>query len=380
MRTYLTRTVATMPVLLATVFAACADSVTETSRGRIEPAPVAYDRGMSLCTPGAGNPGQAVGLVVDPVLAERCSAQPGDIIWVTLDEVRPTQPSLGYDEVYYKLGRYAFGSTYSTWDGVKNKRFGDWCEASGLIDVKTATAQSTLHDPTSFTCTLAQGSETQASKDLMKTVVIGPHGVPFLTDGHHTLTSFWETADGGPSVRVRLLVVGNLSNLSEAAFWDEMKKNGWTWLFDANDLPINPQQLPRQLGLREFGNDPYRGALYFARDIGYQQVAANALFQEFHLGRWARAQTDPALRLETHDLTNFASYLSLTQAISNAIVALPDNAIMADGLTALTLGKLPAFVTSEFNKLAVPFDLATPNKKPGKLGYMLAWRNSLATP
>jgi len=39
----------------------------------------------------------------------RCSAKPGDLIEVSLRELHPTQPSLGYDEVYYKLGRYKLG-------------------------------------------------------------------------------------------------------------------------------------------------------------------------------------------------------------------------------------------------------------------------------
>lgn len=36
-------------------------------------------------------------------------AKPGDIVDVRIGDVHPTQPSLGYDEVYYKLGRYTLG-------------------------------------------------------------------------------------------------------------------------------------------------------------------------------------------------------------------------------------------------------------------------------
>ena len=59
------------------------------------------------------------------MLVERCNATAGDLIDVRLDELLPTQPSLGYDEAYYKLGRYKFGK-----DAV-NKRFDDWCERHG---------------------------------------------------------------------------------------------------------------------------------------------------------------------------------------------------------------------------------------------------------
>ncbi|MGR5541140.1 ParB-like protein, partial [Vibrio campbellii] len=31
----------------------------------------------------------------------------GDVIEVELNQVIPTQPSVGYDQVYYKLGRFA---------------------------------------------------------------------------------------------------------------------------------------------------------------------------------------------------------------------------------------------------------------------------------
>jgi hypothetical protein len=39
-----------------------------------------------------------------------CTAAVGDLLDVTLGDLRPTQPSLGYDEVYYRLGRYTLGA------------------------------------------------------------------------------------------------------------------------------------------------------------------------------------------------------------------------------------------------------------------------------
>ncbi len=119
-------------------------------------------------------------------------AQAGDIVDVRIGDVHPTQPSLGYDEVYYKLGRYTLGK-----DKV-NKKFADWCEASGLLDATAAQPNARLDDPSTFTCELQPGQETAESKALMKTVVIGPPGGSlWLTDGHHTLTSLSEMADGG---------------------------------------------------------------------------------------------------------------------------------------------------------------------------------------
>jgi len=111
-------------------------------------------------------------------------AQRGDLLDVRIGDVLPTQPSLGYDEVYYKLGRYTLGK-----DKI-NKKFDDWCEANGQGEAAVADASARLDDPTSFTCTIPVGQETAESIAPMKTVVIGPGGKLYLTDGHHTLTSF----------------------------------------------------------------------------------------------------------------------------------------------------------------------------------------------
>ena len=78
----------------------------------------------------------------------------------------------------------------------------------------------------------------------MKTAVIGPGGVAYLTDGHNTFTSFVETPDGGPTVKVRVRVQGNLSDRTETEFWSEMVKSQWTWLRDKDDKAILPPQLP----------------------------------------------------------------------------------------------------------------------------------------
>lgn len=297
-----------------------------------------------------------------------CDAQVGELVDVALRDLHPTQPSLGYDEVYYKLGRYTLGK-----DTI-NKRFDDWCEANGQQEVVAAQADATLADPSSFTCAIPLGSETQDSVDAMKTAVVGPGGQLYLTDGHHTFTSFWETPDGGPNLHVRVRITGNLSNLDPAAFWQAMQAESWTWLRDADDEPIAPQQLPAHLGLSEFGNDRCRGVLYFARDIGYTQDVTNATFQEFYWGRWLRAQSlDADLNLDKFDLNDLPSYLELVANISHAIVDLDDNAEVSDGRTALEMGKLPAFDSSEFTKLSKPY--SDPN--PGKLAYALAYKATL---
>ncbi|MFC6011537.1 ParB/Srx family N-terminal domain-containing protein [Nocardia lasii] len=316
---------------------------------------------LSVAAPGNGNfpcaPGKS-----NPV--NYCDAQVGQLVEVALADLHPTQPSLGHDEVAYKLGRYTLGK-----DAI-NKQFDDWCEANGQKEAASAGPGARLSDPGSFTCKVALGAETPATIDPMKTAVVGPKGELYLTDGHHTFTSFWETPGAGPSTRVRVRITGNLSDQNPAAFWQTMQQKGWTWLRNAADQPISPQQLPRQLGLSQFGNDPYRAALYFARDISFTQGGSSPAFQEFYWGRWLRAQTDPALRPEGANIADHAAFVTLVRNIATAMVALAPGAVVSDGMTAAALGKMDAFDEKEFTKLSKPYSDA----KPGKLAYVFEYK------
>lgn len=296
--------------------------------------------------------------------AQYLCAQPGDLLDVRIGDVHPTQPSLGYDEVYYKLGRYTLGK-----DAV-NKKFDDWCEADGRIAAATVQPNARLDDPSSFTCQLPVGGETASSIAAMKTVVIGPGGEPFLTDGHHTLTAFAETPDGGLDLHVRLRVLANFSSLTRQDFWAAMKDHKWVWLRDPAGNPTTVNRLPTSVGLANFENDTYRALLYFGRDIGYHQ---NDLpFQEFYWGSWLH----DGLSNLTWDAGNLASYLSAVDASTHAMVALPKTAVVDSGFTA---ADLDAMVTwndgqpankGEFGKLSKPYSDA----KPGKLAYALEYK------
>lgn len=296
--------------------------------------------------------------------AEYLCAQAGDIVDVRIGDVHPTQPSLGYDEVYYKLGRYTLGK-----DAI-NKKFDDWCEASGLVAAAWATPASRLDDPASFGCELAPGQETDASRALMKTVVVGPGGSLYLTDGHHTLTSFYETPDGGPGTHVRLRVLGNLSQLPRQRFWAQMKANKWVWLQDVDGAPVSVNKLPTSLGLANFADDKYRSLLYFARDIGYSADGAIP-FQEFYWGGWLR-DTHPELAV--WDAGDLDSYLGAVKAVTRAQVALPAGTPVYGGYTKEDLSAFDTWdPTGEFAKLARPYA----DKKPGKLAYALAYKARL---
>ncbi|WP_423920943.1 ParB/Srx family N-terminal domain-containing protein [Frigoribacterium sp. 2-23] len=302
------------------------------------------------------------------------AAKADDLVDVRIGDVRPTQPSLGYDEVYYKLGRYsALGK-----DTI-NKRFDDWCEANGQGEAATASAASRLDDPTSFTCTIAVGSETAASIAPMKTVVIGPGGSLYLTDGHHTLTSFAETADGGLNLHVRLRVLGNLSTLDTATFWQTMKDNKWVWLRDVNGAPVSIDALPKSVGLKNFENDKYRSIMYFSRDIGFA-ADGKVPFQEFYWGSWLRDQK--AVDLSAWDASDRDSYLATVKAVTEAQVALAPDAVVDSGYTASQLSVLSQWNAGkkvdkgEFGKLSAPLTDA----KPGKLAYAMAYKATLPAP
>ncbi|WP_414715047.1 ParB/Srx family N-terminal domain-containing protein [Stackebrandtia sp.] len=291
--------------------------------------------------------------------AYRCAAS-GDLLDVTLGDVRATQPSLGYDEVYYNLGRYAFGK-----DEV-NKKFDDWCETNGQGGAKSVGDGARLDDPSSFECEIPVGQETDDSEADMKSVVIGPNGVPYLVDGHHTLTSFYELADGGAKLHLRLKVLDNLSQLSPDAFWDKMKQNKWVWLKDVDGNAITPDQLPDGVGLSKFVNDKYRGLLYFGRDIGYESESVP--FQEFYWGTWLR--DDNPVDWNADDLD---SYLDAVKSFTKAQTDLPSDTVIGDGQTAKDLGALKSWDGDEFDKLSKTYD----DDKPGKLAYALKYKASL---
>lgn len=276
----------------------------------------------------------------------------------------PTQPYLGYDEVYYKLGRYTLGK-----DAI-NKKFDDWCEANGQVSAASAGPDARLSDASSFQCKVAVGSETADSIAPMKTVVIGPNGRLYLTDGHHTLTSFFETPDGGPDTRVRLRVLDNLSDLPTAQFWDRMKQNGWVWLKDVNGNAVGEHQLPKAVGLANFADDKYRSLMYFGRDIGY--TAGTIPFQEFYWGAWMR----DSKVVGDWNRSDVAAYLAAVKTVTQAQVALGSGAVVAEGKTAGQLGVLAAWNDGkaegkgEFGKLSMPYSDA----KPGKIAYAVEYR------
>ncbi|MCX3061761.1 ParB/Srx family N-terminal domain-containing protein [Streptomyces beihaiensis] len=292
-------------------------------------------------------------------------ARAGDLLKIRIGDVHPTQTSVGYDEIYYKLGRYTLGK-----DKV-NKRFDDWCEANGQGGAAAARPDARLSDPSTFTCEIPKGQENDDSLAEMKTVVIGPGGTPYLTDGHHTLTAFDEIA--GPDVTIRVRVQANLSTLPRRRFWSEMERHHWVWLRDANGDPVGVNKLPTHLGLRDMTDDRLRGLVYFAKGIGYDSPTAT--YAKFHWANWLRGSS-AEVDLSTWKRDDFASYLDTVRQVSRAQSALSPQAVVDGGATASDLGALKEWNEGKaagkgaFGKLSRLYG----DDKPGKLAYAIEYR------
>ncbi|MEK6353083.1 MAG: ParB/Srx family N-terminal domain-containing protein [Burkholderia cenocepacia] len=311
------------------------------------------------------------------------AARAGDLIDVTLGDLHPTQGAIGYDQIYYKLGRYEL---------QPDKKFDDFCADEGLGGVASSgyTARSSLREPASYTCTTTDANARDRS--VLNPVVIGPNGdALYLTDGHHGLSTYYETPDGGPSLHAHVVVKDNLSDYSGDAFWQQMQSRGYLRLKNGEGQPITTAQLPSGLGLKlGMTNDRYRSLVYFTRDIGYGKPAQATDYLEFYWADWLRAQPG-TFALANYDLTRGGTtdpdpakadtgYLNAVWNASTRMVAATDPVI--DGKTGADLGRADTinggkkYSKGEFDKLRQPITA----DKPGKIAYALDYKTRHALP
>ncbi|MFU1914856.1 ParB/Srx family N-terminal domain-containing protein [Bordetella avium] len=238
------------------------------------------------------------------------AAQAGDVIGVRIEELNPTQGAIGYDQIYYKLGRWQGDFSRPTWprnsmpyldylNRTIGKKFDDYCEDTGrsaraqpFASVQEA-ERARLDDPSTFTCLDEPGAHPEA----LKTVVVGWDGNLYLTDGHHSFSALREIADGGPKLKVWVKVDANYSHIpTREAFWQRLVDERKAWLRDGDNQPITVDQLPKRLGLAHaeepggMQDDPYRSLVYFTRDVAYSNGGLPE-FAEFLWGDWLRRQT-----------------------------------------------------------------------------------------
>lgn len=277
--------------------------------------------------------------------------QVGDVIKLPIADLKPTQPSIGYDQVMYKLGRYQFD---------REKQFDEICEAFGQKGLKSYSDDSVPDVPSSFECEQAIG----AVKKDMKTVVLAPNGDFYLTDGHHTFNTFTHMQGGGLDYQVNVVVDKDYRHLKDMTqFWDAMVKDGNTWQYDLNGEPITPQDLPTGFGMSNFDDDRYRSLMYFSRGVSWNKPKSPVPFLEFYWSKELRQMTDAS----RYDLSSLNGYQLAIKDVANHLLAIDSDNIGDSGKSAEEMGLFNTFSDKGLEKLLRP---------KGKLDYMLRYKNS----
>ncbi len=301
-----------------------------------------------------------------PVFAELLSidgtpVKEKDIIEVQLRDIHPTQPIVGFDEIYYKLQRF-------TED--RRKIFREYCKHNGQLEVSNLTDASNLHDPTSFSCLEPVGM----TRSAVKTVVIAPNGQLYLTNGHHSLIEFWNMPGGGPDLRIHVVVDRDYRKLpSMDEFWEHMQSEQNVWLFDADGKPISIADLPANFDLKYFKDDPYRSLLYFTRKIAWNSPEKFPVpdsddyypaipYVEFF---WAR-EIRKTVNLAAFDLNTHDGYVTAIRAVGHAIMNVQVKDVGGSGKTLVEVGQFHYFNEKELIRID--------RSDTGKLAYMLKYK------
>ena len=109
-------------------------------------------------------------------------------------------------------------------------------------------------------------------------IVVGPDGVPYMTDHHHTCLALLES---GRVSFAYAKIIDNWSDLTPSAFWSKMEAEHYCWLEDAAGKPITPKQLPTKItGMTD---DPWRAVVWKLEHLGVIEKQPIYFF-EFH---WA---------------------------------------------------------------------------------------------
>lgn len=277
------------------------------------------------------------GVAVIAMMFAASSQAAEELAMVSISDLRPTQAFIAHDQVNYKLQRYAVD---------RRKLFDDLCEVYGRGDRAEITDTSVPQDITSFSCRLS--AQTAYAPQTMKTAVRGPGGAYYLTDGHHTFSTFHDFMETGPDFVVPVRVTHDQSSLSANDFWRWLQDNRLTWLQDANGETITPAQLPAQLGRANLGNDVWRGAMYFLRDMVWAKPDPAIPFVEFYWAQQLRAQP----WLQPPELNSAPAYLLWLERLGGHIMALPPELTLGpQGQNADALGRLPGTSSWQLGEL-----------------------------
>lgn len=146
-------------------------------------------------------------------------------------------------------------------------------------------------------------------------LVIGPGGVPYLTDGHHTISAL--LASLHPDKTVYGHILANWSDLTPAEFWHRMRAERYTYLRDATGRERDPAELPATL--TAMAPDPYRGLAWALMQAGaFNEIKPPAIFfQEFY---WADFLRDRVTWDDT-DEADFARAVHEATALAHSPAA-----------------------------------------------------------
>ena len=126
-------------------------------------------------------------------------------------------------------------------------------------------------------------------------IVVGPKHEMYVIDHHHFARACWELNVDSYSVKV----VKNLSDKSEKAFWEIMRKHGWTYLHDQFGFgPHSTLSLP--IDIRCMSDDPYRSLVWALINEGHIEKHP-VPFYEFYWAEYFRAK----LKIDLHGKSDF---------------------------------------------------------------------------
>ena len=146
-------------------------------------------------------------------------------------------------------------------------------------------------------------------------VVIGPGGIAYLTDRHHTARALIDSEIVDKTAYGQ--VIANWSQMQPAEFWEKMRQSNYVLLVDSLQNPIDPAALPNSL--RECSNGPYRGLVWAVEQAGGITERDDLYFQEFAWVVYFRPliQWDDADNADFKRAVNVAMKLAHDPAASN---------------------------------------------------------------
>lgn len=208
-------------------------------------------------------------------------------------------------------------------------------------------------------------------------VVIGPGGVLYLENGHHTFTSLENSIFGASDPTVFVNVIANYSNLTTAQFWAAMEANNLILpLNNGIAETINPLTgAPVPTSLQGLTNDPYRGLEY-----SILKNKSSKLFTSTSNITGAKGVSTPGLDKLTGDYSDFLWADAYRYAngglglpyLTPGDIALaakwnlnPNSTTTLPNVGAVTVGQLPGFILN--NNITISSTISNATLSTGTL-------------